>query len=127
MCRVGVGGAAGAGHSMRGVGGPVASLPLPDTCQSCTGLGEKKVGFIGLDPGAPESSRDGALLIADSEGGGGKHGSILSKPRLLPLAQCRCHEAAEQAGRSTHPTYLSFRGTCCHPALSSLSPASRAC
>ncbi|XP_039206481.1 potassium voltage-gated channel subfamily KQT member 2 isoform X7 [Crotalus tigris] len=46
--------------------------------------GEKKVGFVGLDPGAPESSRDGALLIAGSEGGGGgggKRGSILSKPR----------------------------------------------
>lgn len=50
--------------------------------------GEKKVGFVGLDPGAPESSRDGALLIAGSEGGGGgggggggKRGSILNKPR----------------------------------------------
>ncbi|XP_042319788.1 potassium voltage-gated channel subfamily KQT member 2 isoform X6 [Sceloporus undulatus] len=60
--------------------------------------GEKKlkVGFVGLEPGlggAPESTRDGALLIAGSEGGGGgggggasglgagKRGSILSKPR----------------------------------------------
>ncbi|XP_061486235.1 potassium voltage-gated channel subfamily KQT member 2 isoform X5 [Rhineura floridana] len=48
--------------------------------------GEKKlkVGFVGLDAGAPDSTRDGALLIAGSEGGGGgggKRGSILSKPR----------------------------------------------
>ncbi|XP_041860574.1 potassium voltage-gated channel, KQT-like subfamily, member 2a isoform X3 [Melanotaenia boesemani] len=43
--------------------------------------GEKKhkVGFVGLDPGAPESSRDGALLIAGSEST--KRGSILSRPR----------------------------------------------
>ncbi|XP_053704217.1 potassium voltage-gated channel subfamily KQT member 2-like isoform X4 [Synchiropus splendidus] len=42
--------------------------------------GEKKhkVGFVGLDPGAPESSRDGALLIA---GGSEKRGSILCRPR----------------------------------------------
>ncbi|CAL8279525.1 unnamed protein product [Boreogadus saida] len=41
--------------------------------------GEKsrhKVGFVGLDPGAPESNRDGALLIEDA-----KRGSILSRPR----------------------------------------------
>ncbi|XP_035199571.1 potassium voltage-gated channel subfamily KQT member 2 isoform X13 [Oxyura jamaicensis] len=38
-----------------------------------------KVGFVGLDPGAPDSSRDGALLIAGSEST--KRGSILSKPR----------------------------------------------
>ncbi|XP_061217536.1 potassium voltage-gated channel subfamily KQT member 2 isoform X9 [Neopsephotus bourkii] len=38
-----------------------------------------KVGFVGLDPGAPDSSRDGALLIAGSESS--KRGSILSKPR----------------------------------------------
>ncbi|XP_060086649.1 potassium voltage-gated channel subfamily KQT member 2 isoform X2 [Heteronotia binoei] len=46
------------------------------------GAGEKKlkVGFVGLDPGAPDSSRDGALLIAGPEGGS-KRGSILSKPR----------------------------------------------
>ncbi|XP_063315626.1 potassium voltage-gated channel subfamily KQT member 2 isoform X2 [Pelobates fuscus] len=37
-----------------------------------------KVGFVGLDPGAPESSRDGALLIDGSEL---KRGRILSKPR----------------------------------------------
>ncbi|XP_063003193.1 potassium voltage-gated channel subfamily KQT member 2 isoform X3 [Elgaria multicarinata webbii] len=45
--------------------------------------GEKKlkVGFVGLDPGAPDSTRDGALLIAGSEGGSSKRGSILSKPR----------------------------------------------
>uniref|UniRef100_A0A3P9ICL4 Potassium voltage-gated channel, KQT-like subfamily, member 2a n=1 Tax=Oryzias latipes TaxID=8090 RepID=A0A3P9ICL4_ORYLA len=36
-----------------------------------------KVGFVGLDPGAPESSRDGALLIAGSE----SRGSILGRPR----------------------------------------------
>uniref|UniRef100_A0A8C6EF91 Potassium voltage-gated channel subfamily Q member 2 n=1 Tax=Microcebus murinus TaxID=30608 RepID=A0A8C6EF91_MICMU len=43
--------------------------------------GEKKlkVGFVGLDPGAPDSTRDGALLIAGSEAP--KRGSILSKPR----------------------------------------------
>lgn len=43
--------------------------------------GEKKlkVGFVGLDPGAPESSRDGALLIAGSESA--KRSSILCKPR----------------------------------------------
>ncbi|XP_072852832.2 potassium voltage-gated channel subfamily KQT member 2 isoform X1 [Pogona vitticeps] len=52
------------------------------------GSGEKKlkVGFVGLDAGPPDSTRDGALLIAGSEsggggGGGGKRGSILSKPR----------------------------------------------
>ncbi|XP_072223674.1 potassium voltage-gated channel, KQT-like subfamily, member 2a isoform X2 [Leuresthes tenuis] len=46
-----------------------------------TQAGEKKhkVGFVGLDPGAPESSRDGALLIAGSEST--KRGSILSRPR----------------------------------------------
>ncbi|XP_062835117.1 potassium voltage-gated channel subfamily KQT member 2 isoform X5 [Anolis carolinensis] len=59
--------------------------------------GEKKlkVGFVGLDAGPPDSTRDGALLIAGSEagegggrgglggggGGPGKRGSILSKPR----------------------------------------------
>ncbi|XP_035982551.1 potassium voltage-gated channel subfamily KQT member 2 isoform X7 [Fundulus heteroclitus] len=43
--------------------------------------GEKKhkVGFVGLDPGAPESTRDGALLIAGSEST--KRSSILSRPR----------------------------------------------
>ncbi|CAN9515844.1 unnamed protein product [Ophioblennius macclurei] len=46
-----------------------------------TQAGEKKhkVGFVGLDPGAPESSRDGALLIAGSESG--KRSSILCRPR----------------------------------------------
>uniref|UniRef100_A0A1A7X4J8 Potassium voltage-gated channel, KQT-like subfamily, member 2a n=2 Tax=Iconisemion striatum TaxID=60296 RepID=A0A1A7X4J8_9TELE len=46
-----------------------------------TQAGEKKpkVGFVGLDPGAPESTRDGALLIAGSEST--KRGSILSRPR----------------------------------------------
>ncbi|XP_067095690.1 potassium voltage-gated channel subfamily KQT member 2-like isoform X5 [Osmerus mordax] len=46
-----------------------------------TQAGEKKhkVGFVGLDPGAPESSRDGALLIAGSDSP--KRNSILSRPR----------------------------------------------
>ncbi|XP_063815301.1 potassium voltage-gated channel subfamily KQT member 2 isoform X4 [Pseudophryne corroboree] len=44
--------------------------------------GEKKlkVGFVGLDPGAPECSRDGALLI-DGSDHTTKRSSILSKPR----------------------------------------------
>lgn len=41
--------------------------------------GEKKVGFVGLDPGAAETSRDGALLIAGSETT--KRASILCRPR----------------------------------------------
>ncbi|XP_042618218.1 potassium voltage-gated channel subfamily KQT member 2-like isoform X1 [Cyprinus carpio] len=43
--------------------------------------GEKKlkVGFVGLDPGAAETSRDGALLIAGSENT--KRNSILGRPR----------------------------------------------
>ncbi|XP_039657344.1 potassium voltage-gated channel subfamily KQT member 2-like isoform X7 [Perca fluviatilis] len=46
-----------------------------------TQAGEKKhkVGFVGLDPGAPESNRDGALLIAGSEST--KRNSILCRPR----------------------------------------------
>ncbi|KAG7252744.1 hypothetical protein CRUP_010725, partial [Coryphaenoides rupestris] len=42
-----------------------------------------KVGFVGLDPGAPESNRDGALLIAaaDTTDGGGKRNGILCRPR----------------------------------------------
>ncbi|XP_043383113.1 potassium voltage-gated channel subfamily KQT member 2 isoform X1 [Chelonia mydas] len=44
-----------------------------------TGEKKLKVGFVGLDPGAPDSNRDGALLIAGSEST--KRGSILSKPR----------------------------------------------
>uniref|UniRef100_A0AAQ4PXY3 Potassium voltage-gated channel, KQT-like subfamily, member 2a n=1 Tax=Gasterosteus aculeatus aculeatus TaxID=481459 RepID=A0AAQ4PXY3_GASAC len=42
---------------------------------------EKKhrVGFVGLDPGAPESNRDGALLIAGSEST--KRSGILCRPR----------------------------------------------
>lgn len=46
-----------------------------------TQAGEKKhkVGFVGLDPGAPESSRDGAQLIAGLEST--KRGSILCRPR----------------------------------------------
>uniref|UniRef100_A0A673GYR6 Potassium voltage-gated channel, KQT-like subfamily, member 2b n=1 Tax=Sinocyclocheilus rhinocerous TaxID=307959 RepID=A0A673GYR6_9TELE len=38
-----------------------------------------KVGFVGLEAGATESSRDGALLIAGAEGT--KRGSILSRQR----------------------------------------------
>ncbi|KAJ8259045.1 hypothetical protein COCON_G00180570 [Conger conger] len=38
-----------------------------------------KVGFVGLEAGATDSNRDGALLIAGSEAT--KRGSILSKPR----------------------------------------------
>ncbi|XP_012690419.1 potassium voltage-gated channel subfamily KQT member 2-like isoform X2 [Clupea harengus] len=41
--------------------------------------GEKKVGFVGLDPGAAETSRDGALLIAGSETT--KRAKILCRPR----------------------------------------------
>lgn len=46
-----------------------------------TQAGEKKhkVGFVGLDPGAPESSRDGALLIAGSEST--KRSGILCRSR----------------------------------------------
>ncbi|XP_043351738.1 potassium voltage-gated channel subfamily KQT member 2 isoform X4 [Dermochelys coriacea] len=44
-----------------------------------TGEKKLKVGFVGLDPGAPDSNRDGALLIASSDST--KRGSILSKPR----------------------------------------------
>uniref|UniRef100_A0A8C9VCY4 Potassium voltage-gated channel subfamily Q member 2 n=1 Tax=Scleropages formosus TaxID=113540 RepID=A0A8C9VCY4_SCLFO len=39
-----------------------------------------KVGFVGLEAGAADSSRDGALLIAGSDATT-KRGSILSKPR----------------------------------------------
>uniref|UniRef100_A0A8C3AG95 Potassium voltage-gated channel, KQT-like subfamily, member 2a n=1 Tax=Cyclopterus lumpus TaxID=8103 RepID=A0A8C3AG95_CYCLU len=38
-----------------------------------------RVGFVGLDPGAPECGRDGALLIAGSEST--KRNSILCRPR----------------------------------------------
>ncbi|XP_035513407.1 potassium voltage-gated channel subfamily KQT member 2-like [Morone saxatilis] len=44
-----------------------------------TGEKKHKVGFVGLDPGAPESNRDGALLIAGSEST--KRSSILCRPR----------------------------------------------
>ncbi|XP_056129006.1 potassium voltage-gated channel subfamily KQT member 2-like isoform X2 [Lampris incognitus] len=46
-----------------------------------TQAGERKhkVGFVGLEPGAPESSRDGALLIAGAEST--KRSSILCRPR----------------------------------------------
>ncbi|KAG7471976.1 hypothetical protein MATL_G00103690 [Megalops atlanticus] len=44
-----------------------------------TGEKKLKVGFVGLDAGAGDSNRDGALLIAGSEAT--KRGSILSKPR----------------------------------------------
>ncbi|XP_075032793.1 potassium voltage-gated channel subfamily KQT member 2 isoform X3 [Mixophyes fleayi] len=45
-----------------------------------TGEKKLKVGFVGLDPGAPECSRDGALLI-DGSDQNTKRSSILSKPR----------------------------------------------
>ncbi|XP_077080124.1 potassium voltage-gated channel, KQT-like subfamily, member 2a isoform X4 [Siphateles boraxobius] len=44
-----------------------------------SGEKKQKVGFVGLEPGAGETSRDGALLIAGSENT--KRGSILSRPR----------------------------------------------
>ncbi|CAM4716546.1 unnamed protein product [Leuciscus chuanchicus] len=44
-----------------------------------SGEKKQKVGFVGLEPGAAETSRDGALLIAGSEST--KRGSILSRPR----------------------------------------------
>ncbi|KAK7146053.1 hypothetical protein R3I93_013697 [Phoxinus phoxinus] len=44
-----------------------------------SGEKKQKVGFVGLEPGAVETSRDGALLIAGSEST--KRGSILSRPR----------------------------------------------
>ncbi|XP_067269835.1 potassium voltage-gated channel, KQT-like subfamily, member 2a isoform X4 [Pseudorasbora parva] len=44
-----------------------------------SGEKKQKVGFVGLDPGATETSRDGALLIAGSDNT--KRGSILCRPR----------------------------------------------
>ncbi|XP_041702033.2 potassium voltage-gated channel subfamily KQT member 2 isoform X5 [Coregonus clupeaformis] len=62
-----------------------------------TQAGEKKhkVGFVGLDPGAPESSRDGAQLIAGSEST--KRTSIL----------CRRRSSAVRGGRTPkkNPSY----------------------
>uniref|UniRef100_A0A8C7UFB6 Potassium voltage-gated channel, KQT-like subfamily, member 2a n=1 Tax=Oncorhynchus mykiss TaxID=8022 RepID=A0A8C7UFB6_ONCMY len=62
-----------------------------------TQAGEKKhkVGFVGLDPGAPESSRDGAQLIAGSEST--KRTSIL----------CRRRSSAIRGGRTPkkNPSY----------------------
>ncbi|XP_077470563.1 potassium voltage-gated channel subfamily KQT member 2-like isoform X1 [Stigmatopora argus] len=48
-----------------------------------TPAGERKhkVGFVGLEPGAPESSRDGALLIAGAENSPKRAGGILCRPR----------------------------------------------
>nr|XP_057941139.1 potassium voltage-gated channel subfamily KQT member 2-like isoform X3 [Doryrhamphus excisus] len=49
-----------------------------------TQAGERKhkVGFVGLEPpGGPESSRDGALLIAGAESSTKRGGSILCRPR----------------------------------------------
>ncbi|XP_077579506.1 potassium voltage-gated channel subfamily KQT member 2-like isoform X3 [Stigmatopora nigra] len=40
-----------------------------------------KVGFVGLEPGAPESNRDGALLIAGAENSPKRAGGILCRPR----------------------------------------------
>ncbi|XP_059378715.1 potassium voltage-gated channel subfamily KQT member 2-like isoform X1 [Carassius carassius] len=60
--------------------------------------GEKKlkVGFVGLDPGAAETSRDGALLIAGSEST--KRGSILCRPR-----------SSISRGRSAHKRNARYR------------------
>ncbi|KAG1973722.1 potassium voltage-gated channel subfamily KQT [Pimephales promelas] len=44
-----------------------------------SGEKKQKVGFVGLEPGAAETSRDGALLIGGSDST--KRGSILSRPR----------------------------------------------
>ncbi|XP_051758048.1 potassium voltage-gated channel, KQT-like subfamily, member 2a isoform X4 [Ctenopharyngodon idella] len=54
--------------------------------------GEKKlkVGFVGLDPGAAETSRDGALLIAGSEGT--KRSSILCRPRSSISRGSKAHK-----------------------------------
>ncbi|XP_037098586.1 potassium voltage-gated channel subfamily KQT member 2-like isoform X3 [Syngnathus acus] len=48
-----------------------------------TQAGERKhkVGFVGLEPGGPESSRDGALLIAGAENSTKRGSSILCRPR----------------------------------------------
>lgn len=40
-----------------------------------------KVGFVGIDPGATDSNRDAALLIAGADAKATTRGSILSKPR----------------------------------------------
>ncbi|XP_067249965.1 potassium voltage-gated channel, KQT-like subfamily, member 2a [Chanodichthys erythropterus] len=54
--------------------------------------GEKKlkVGFVGLDPGAAETSRDGALLIAGSDST--KRGSILCRPRSSISRGSKAHK-----------------------------------
>ncbi|XP_026871843.2 potassium voltage-gated channel, KQT-like subfamily, member 2a isoform X3 [Electrophorus electricus] len=54
--------------------------------------GEKKlkVGFVGFDPGAAETSRDGALLIAGSETA--KRSSILCRPRASVSDGRRAHK-----------------------------------
>ncbi|XP_049611571.1 potassium voltage-gated channel subfamily KQT member 2 isoform X2 [Syngnathus scovelli] len=48
-----------------------------------TQAGERKhkVGFVGLEAGGPESSRDGALLIAGAENSTKRGSSILCRPR----------------------------------------------
>uniref|UniRef100_A0A8D3A125 Potassium voltage-gated channel subfamily KQT member 2-like n=1 Tax=Scophthalmus maximus TaxID=52904 RepID=A0A8D3A125_SCOMX len=48
-------------------------------CPTPAGEKRHRVGFVGLDPGAPESGRDGALLIAGAESA--KRGSILCRRR----------------------------------------------
>ncbi|XP_057685624.1 potassium voltage-gated channel, KQT-like subfamily, member 2a isoform X2 [Corythoichthys intestinalis] len=60
-----------------------------------TPAGERKhkVGFVGLEPGAPESSRDGALLIAGAESSPKRAGSILCRPR----------GSISPGGRARHP------------------------
>ncbi|XP_051915707.1 potassium voltage-gated channel, KQT-like subfamily, member 2a isoform X2 [Hippocampus zosterae] len=48
-----------------------------------TQAGERKhkVGFVGLEPGGPESSRDGTLLIAGAESSTKRGSGILCRPR----------------------------------------------
>ncbi|XP_077371155.1 potassium voltage-gated channel, KQT-like subfamily, member 2a isoform X3 [Festucalex cinctus] len=60
-----------------------------------TQAGERKhkVGFVGLEPGGPESSRDGALLIAGSESSTKRGSGILCRPR----------SSLSAGGRARHP------------------------
>uniref|UniRef100_A0AAY5KLV5 Potassium voltage-gated channel, KQT-like subfamily, member 2a n=1 Tax=Esox lucius TaxID=8010 RepID=A0AAY5KLV5_ESOLU len=64
-------------------------------CPTQAGEKKNKVGFVGLDPGAPESSRDGVQLIAGSENT--KRTSIL----------CRRRSSAVRGGRTPkkNPSY----------------------
>ena len=53
--------------------------------------GEKKhkVGFVGLDPGAPESSRDGALLIAGPDGAHKRSGILCRRGSSISTGRPR--------------------------------------